>query len=205
MHPNVKTVAIATAIVVAMAVAPSLVKLREREARPGPAGIMEVMIGMPLQTFVRHAEPRPIPELTFKDGEGRSHTLSEFRGKTVLLNIWATWCSPCRREMPTLDRLQAMLGGPEFQVVALSIDRAGAGTVARFFGEVGIERLVLYVDETASAAGALDLYGLPGTLLIDGQGREIGRLLGPAEWDSAKMIEFLRARVAATPDVAVDR
>ena len=205
MRPNVRTATIASAIVIGMALTPSLIGRQQGATRNGTAslsGITDAIIGLPLQTFVSHAEPRPIPELTFKDSDGRTHTLSEFRGKTVLLNVWATWCSPCRREMPTLDRLQATLGSPQFQVVALSVDRTGSGTVARFFTEIGIERLGIYVDETGMFASELNLFGLPGTLLLNAQGREIGRLLGPMEWDSAKMIAFLRTRIGVASDIS---
>ncbi|QRG10014.1 TlpA family protein disulfide reductase (plasmid) [Xanthobacter dioxanivorans] len=83
----------------------------------------------PPQNFVRRETPAPVPELQFADGEGKPRTLGDFRGKVVLLNVWATWCLSCRKEMPTLDRLQAALGGPDFEVVALSVDRGGAEIV----------------------------------------------------------------------------
>ena len=93
--------------------------------------------------------PQPLPEIRFQDSDGRPYTLSNFRGKVVLLNVWATWCAPCRKEMPALDRLQQTLGGPDFQVVALSIDGGGAAPVRRFYEEIGIQALAIYVD-TAS-------------------------------------------------------
>src|SRR3546814_2217971 len=102
----------------------------------------------------------------------------------ILLNIWATWCGPCREEMPTLDRLQARLGGPDFEVVALSIDRAGIAVVSEFYDEIRVQHLAEYIDESAKAAGQLNAVGLPTTLLIDREGQEIGRQVGPAEWDA---------------------
>ena len=104
----------------------------------------------------------------------------------VLLNVWATWCAPCREEMPTLDRLQAQLGGDDFHVLPLSIDRAGLGPVQRFYDEIGIRHL----------GQSFAVIGLPTTLLIDRQGRERGRLTGPAEWDSAEAIEQFQTIIA---------
>lgn len=143
-------------------------------------------------TVPLHDRPRDVASIRFADGEGRPRTLADFRGKTVLLNIWATWCVPCRREMPTLDRLQAALGGPDFEVVALSIDRGGIEAVRKFYAEVGVRNLAMYIDETGRIARDLNAFGLPTTLLIDRKGSEIGRLVGPAEWDSPEMIASLR-------------
>ena len=136
--------------------------------------------------------PRALPELRFVDGEGRPLTLADFRGKVILLNIWATWCIPCLREMPTLDRLQAKLGGPRFEVVVLSIDIGGVGVVKKFYRALRLEALGIYVDKTTRARTALGITGIPTTLLIDRQGREIGRFAGPAEWDSQEAIKTIR-------------
>lgn len=146
--------------------------------------------------LILHPQPKPVPEIQFQDGEGKSRTLADFHGKVVLLNLWATWCGPCREEMPTLDRLQAKLGGPDFEVLALSIDREGIPAITKFFGEVGIKHLAMYLDSSARAAPVLGAVGLPASLLIDRDGREIGRLVGPAEWDSAEMVEFIRSYLA---------
>ena len=144
------------------------------------------------ERFILHDMPKDVPSLAFADGTGQQHTLAEFRGKIVLLNVWATWCGPCRREMPALDRLQTTLGGPDFQVLALSIDRTGADAVKKFYTETGVHNLSLYVDTSGSAARQLNAIGLPVTILIGRDGRERGRLIGPAEWDTSEMIEFLR-------------
>lgn len=143
-------------------------------------------------------EPKPVPTIDFVDGQGRPRTLADFTGKVVLLNVWATWCGPCREEMPTLDRLQAQLGGADFQVLALSIDQDGAQVVRDFYREIGIQHLELYIDNNARAHRSLSAFGLPITLLLDRQGRELGRKLGAAEWDSQEVIEYLR-EVIATP------
>ena len=144
------------------------------------------------RSFVMHEAPRPLPEITFEDGNGEALTLADLRGKTVLLNIWATWCVPCREEMPTLDALEAELGGPGFEVVPLSVDRAGPEVVRKFYAEIGIEHLGLYIDASMRASFDLQAPGLPTTLLIDSEGRELGRLVGPAEWDTPEMIAFLK-------------
>ena len=144
----------------------------------------------PSRNFIIHEAPKPIAAIRFEDADGQSRSLTDFRGKVVLLNIWATWCVPCRKEMPTLDRLQAKLGGADFEVVALSIDRR-MDAVRKFFAEVGIQKLAMYLDSSAKATRELGAVGLPTTLLLDREGREVGRLIGPAEWDSPAMLEFI--------------
>jgi thiol-disulfide isomerase/thioredoxin len=147
--------------------------------------------------FGRTSTPKAIPELRFVDEAGRQHSLTDFRGKVVLLNVWATWCEPCREEMPALDRLQAKLGGERFQVVALSVDQQGAPIARKFYSEVGIKALPLYIDPTAKAAFVLDAPGLPATLLVDRKGREIGRHLGAVKWDASEMVERLQRAMTA--------
>ena len=148
--------------------------------------------GVGPQGFMVWESPRDLPELAFEDGKGKPLTLADFKGKTVLLNIWATWCGPCREEMPTLDALQATLGGEAFEVVALSIDRKGIEVVQDFYTDVGIEQLRQYIDITGMAGTKLGAVGIPTTLLIDPHGDEIGRLVGATEWDSPEMTEFLK-------------
>lgn len=145
------------------------------------------------QGFAVHDAPQAVANVRFAGADGRRMTLEDFRGRVVLLNVWATWCVPCRTEMPTLDALQAELGGPDFEVLALSIDRAGPEAVRRFFDEIGIANLKIFVDETMLSATALRSFGLPTTLLIGRDGREIGRLVGPAEWNDPEMVGFLRS------------
>jgi thiol-disulfide isomerase/thioredoxin len=135
-----------------------------------------------MTAFVFKKEPQPLPEFTFFDAAGKSRSLKEWEGKVVLLNLWATWCVPCRKEMPALDALQKELGSDKFEVVALAVDRTGAEGARKFLEQIGIKSLQLYVDPSARAAIDLKAVGLPATLLLDREGREIGRLLGPAEW-----------------------
>jgi thiol-disulfide isomerase/thioredoxin len=144
--------------------------------------------------FARSSTPKPAPELQFEDASGRPRSIADFRGKVVLLNIWATWCAPCREEMPALDRLQARLGGPGFEVLAVSVDQQGPEVARRFYADVGIKSLAFYIDRSAKAAFQANVAGLPATLLIDAEGREIGRHLGAAQWDSPEVVEALRKR-----------
>jgi thiol-disulfide isomerase/thioredoxin len=145
--------------------------------------------------FIVHEAPKPIAAIQFEDGEGQLRSLADFHGKVVLLNIWATWCVPCRKEMPALDRLRATLGNSNFEVVALSIDRGGVDVVRKFFAEVGIQQLAVYIDPSGKAMRALRVVGLPTTLLVDRDGREIARLIGPAEWDTPDMVEFVKCTI----------
>jgi thiol-disulfide isomerase/thioredoxin len=139
--------------------------------------------------------PQAVPQLAFVGTGERGLTLEDFRGKLVLLNIWATWCAPCREEMPALDRLQQALGGPDFEVVALSIDREGMAVVQRFYDEIGIRALAPYVDSSMRAGAALRIVGVPTTLLLDRQGSERWRKTGPEQWDSPAIDAALRARI----------
>ena len=143
-----------------------------------------------MAAFVYKPEPSDLPAIKFVDAKGEARSLADWKGKTVLLNLWATWCAPCRKEMPDLDKLQAELGGATFEVVALGVDRGGVKAAEKFLEQVGTKRLALYVDGTAKMANELRVIGLPATLLIDAQGREVGRLLGPADWasDDAKAL-----------------
>jgi thiol-disulfide isomerase/thioredoxin len=149
----------------------------------------------PSKKFIIHEVSKPIAAIQFDDADGQSRSLASFHGKVVLLNIWATWCVPCRKEMPMLDRLQAALGGADFEVVALSIDRR-MDTVRKFFTEVRIQKLAMFLDSSGKVPRELAAVGLPTTLLLDRQGREIGRLIGPAEWDSPEIVEFIRCVIA---------
>lgn len=148
-------------------------------------------------SFVMDATPKPMPELQFIDHDGRALTLKDFSGKTLLLNLWATWCAPCRKEMPALDRLQVALGGPNFMVLPVSIDRKGFTAVDVFYVDASIQHLSAYVAPAANQAlDTLGIWGLPASLLIDPQGRELARLEGPAEWDAPEMIDFLKTIIA---------
>lgn len=143
-----------------------------------------------------HPAPRNLPDVRFADPQGAPTSLAAFRGRVVLLNVWATWCPPCREEMPTLDRLQATLGGPDFEVVALSIDEAGMPAVRAFLVGTGIRHLGAYVDVSGDARSLFGIGGVPLTLLIDRDGRELGRKLGPAAWDHPDIVQLIRGLLA---------
>ena len=140
------------------------------------------------------ATPRRLPEIDFIDGLGAATTLEMFRGKVVLLNIWATWCPPCRREMPSLDRLQQRFAGEGLEVVALSIDTGSGGlrAVKSFYASVSVHILRIYNDAEGLAGIRLGAPGVPTTLLLNRAGQEVARASGPVDWDAAKEIEFLR-------------
>jgi thiol-disulfide isomerase/thioredoxin len=142
--------------------------------------------------------PQQLPDLKFVDAQNHPVTLASFRGRPLLLNIWATWCVPCRKEMPSLDRLQALVPPNALTVLTLSIDRQGVEAVKAFYDELHLRSLSIYVDPSSQAAAKLGLSGVPGTLLIDAQGREIGRKLGPAEWDSPEVLSILNAKLGIT-------
>lgn len=142
------------------------------------------------------ATPRPLPELSFSDADARARTLAEWRGRVVLFNLWATWCVPCRKEMPALDALQAKLGGPQFEVVAVNIDTRNTEKPRTWLRENAIERLGYYTDHSAKVFQELKAvgkaFGMPTTVLVDKNGCEIASLAGPAEWasdDAVKLIE----------------
>lgn len=149
-----------------------------------------------LSAFIEHPEPKPLPDLQFTDATGQAVKLSDFRGKIVLLNLWATWCAPCRKEMPDLARLEEALGGADFTVVAVSIDRKGIEASGQFLKEVGADRLDLYLDASARILNAVKGPGLPTTLLIDRQGREQGRLIGPADWSAPEAQLLVQKAIA---------
>jgi thiol-disulfide isomerase/thioredoxin len=137
--------------------------------------------------------------LSFTDGEGAKHSLADFHGRAVLLNLWATWCAPCRAEMPALDRLQAKLGGADFEVVSINVDTARLDKPKAFLDEIGVKNLKRYADPSGDAFEALRVQGkalgLPTSLLIDADGCELGVIAGPAQWDSedaAKVVNALK-------------
>ncbi len=146
--------------------------------------------------FVFLKEPRAVQIGPFADAEGKPVTLERYRGKVLLVNFWATWCAPCIHEMPTLDRLQAALGGPGFAVLTVSLDRKGMAAVGPFWEEQGYKHLPILLDSRWKTARRLGVSGLPATFLLDRKGRIVGYLIGPAEWDSPEAKAFLRFHIA---------
>jgi thiol-disulfide isomerase/thioredoxin len=144
--------------------------------------------------------PRRLPDLAFTNGEGRSVKLSDFRGRVTLINLWATWCVPCRKEMPALDALEARLGGPDFSVLAINLDTGDRAKPKKFLGEIGVKNLAYYEDPSTNSFQELKRYGraivgLPATVLVDREGCELGVLPGPAEWASEDALALLRKAI----------
>jgi thiol-disulfide isomerase/thioredoxin len=143
--------------------------------------------------------PFHMPDLAFKDGQGHDKTLNDWRGRTVLLNLWATWCVPCRREMPALDALQARLGGPNFEVVTVNIDTRNPQKPLAFLKDVGVTHLAYYSDDSAHVFEDLKeagkAFGMPTTVIVDRNGCEIGNMAGPAEWASDDGVKLVSAAI----------
>ncbi|MEW5422360.1 redoxin family protein [Amorphus sp. 3PC139-8] len=147
--------------------------------------------------FMAAETPTDLSALAFRNADGSDVTLADYAGKTVLLNLWATWCAPCRAEMPSLDALEKKRGTDDFQVVAVSVDTKDDGRAGRFFDETGIDTLELHTEPTLQLFNTLKsaelVEGLPTTLLIDKAGCHVGSLAGAAEWDSPEAIALIDA------------
>lgn len=147
--------------------------------------------------------PRQLPTLTFSDAAGQPKTLADWRGRTVLLNLWATWCVPCRKEMPALDALQRELGGAHFEVVAVNIDTRDPAKPKAWLAETGVKDLAYYADPSAKIFQELKAigkaFGMPTTLLVDANGCEIASLAGPAEWASPDALALVKAALGRSP------
>jgi thiol-disulfide isomerase/thioredoxin len=144
-------------------------------------------------------KPSLVPDLAFQDADGHDRKLSDWRGRTVLLNLWATWCVPCRKEMPALDTLESSLGGPNFQVVAINIDNRDPEKPLTFLKDLGVTHLAYFSDRSAKVFQELKLagkaFGMPTTLVVDRSGCEIGEMAGPAEWSSPEGVKLISAAI----------
>ncbi|WP_454918610.1 thiol:disulfide interchange protein TlpA [Xanthobacter sediminis] len=145
--------------------------------------------------------PKALPELAFTDAAGRPVTLADFKGRLLLVNLWATWCVPCRKEMPELDHLEATLGGPDFEVVAINLDTRDPEKPRAFLRDIGVTRLKNFADPKGQSFQALRAvgrgFGLPTTLIVDRDGCELGFLAGPAAWGGADAQGLLKAAIGA--------
>ena len=143
--------------------------------------------------------PLRLPDLAFSDADGQPKKLSDWRGRTVLVNLWATWCVPCRKEMPALDALQTRLGGPNFEVVAINIDTRDPEKPKNFLNDAHLTRLDYYSDQNAKVFQDLKAIGralgMPTSVLVDGQGCEIATISGPADWGSDDALKLIQAAV----------
>jgi thiol-disulfide isomerase/thioredoxin len=149
-----------------------------------------------LGEFVPASRPFPAPSVSFSDPAGNTVGLSDFRGTPVLVNLWATWCEPCLREMPSLERLQSHLG-ERIAVVAVSEDRGGSKIVEPFIAKLGLKSVKNYLDPNSTVGKAFEVRGLPTSLLIDRDGRVLGRVEGAADWDSPKIRGILEPLLTA--------
>lgn len=157
--------------------------------------LMELRQGE-MRKLAIHKTPHAIPTSEFTNMDGDTFTMADFTGKYVLLNFWATWCAPCRLEMPSLDALQHQLGSDDFQIVLMAVGRNSDMAIKSFFDEIDMKSLSTHLDPKQILSREKGVFGLPITVLIDPQGNEIARMRGDAEWDSADAIAFLSAMIA---------
>jgi thiol-disulfide isomerase/thioredoxin len=145
-----------------------------------------------MQNFILAPVSRSRSGVQWKDGNGKDVGLDTYKGKVVLVNFWATWCAPCIRELPSLDRMQAALGGDDFQVIALNIDREGKRKAKRMVRRLKLKNLSLNLDREVKAAKTLGVLNMPTTFLFDAKGREVGKLEGGAEWDEKESLALIK-------------
>lgn len=149
-----------------------------------------------MRKLVVHDAPRPVPEAVFLDAEDGEHPLSGWRGRVVVLNFWATWCAPCRKEMPALGALERALGGEDFAVVPVATGRNSVAAIGRFFAAIGVENLPILRDPTMAFAREMAVMGLPVTVILDREGRELARLTGDADWAAPEAQALIAALIA---------
>lgn len=148
-----------------------------------------------MRAMVLHDDPQDVPEVRFTDADGAEMTLAAFEGQFVVLNFWATWCAPCREEMPSLNTLQQQMGGEDFAVVTIASGRNPMPAITRFFDEEGITDLPIYLDPRQTMSRQMGVLGLPITVLLNPDGQEIGRLRGDADWAGEDAIALLTTLV----------
>ena len=160
---------------------------------PSPLADLRKQLPPSLQHLILHEHPKALPEHRLLDGDGRETSLAASAGDYRVVNFWATWCIPCRKEMPAFDRLQRALAAEPFQVVAISLDGRGRDKVKEFYARHRITSLDIYLDPGQKFAAATGILGLPATLIVDPDGNEIGRLVGEASWDADDAVGFFRS------------
>jgi thiol-disulfide isomerase/thioredoxin len=155
------------------------------------AGSLEGLLTGDMKKLAVHEAPVDLPQAALLDMSDGAHGLDEFKGKWVVLNFWATWCAPCRHEMPSLDRLQAAM--PEIAVVPLAAGRNAPEQITKFFKEAEVTNLTVWRDPKMELARAAGVVGLPVTLILNPEGQEVARLIGDAEWDTPEAQAVLKA------------
>ncbi len=159
---------------------------------------LEAMRDGTIKKLQFHSAPKPVSDTAFDLEGGGKGQLSDYEGKYTLVNFWATWCAPCRKEMPSLANLQAELGGSAFEVVTIATGRNNPAGIRRFFEEEGVVGLPQHLDPNGALARDMAVLGLPITVILDPQGQEIARLRGDAEWDSESAKAIIRALAAGS-------
>ena len=162
----------------------------------GPGGAPPV-VGQ-VQNFIPASVPRQGPDAAWTNGNGDQRTLADFAGKVVMVNFWASWCAPCLRELPSIDRLQAKMASDDFTVVAINIDREGLQVAQPFAQRLNLSSLSLYLDPRSIVSRAMGVQVMPTTVLYDRTGRELGRLEGSAEWDTPEAQALLQYYIDET-------
>lgn len=157
---------------------------------------LDALLTGEMAKFAPYDEPRPVKDFTFLNAAGAEEKLSDYRGRVLVVNFWATWCAPCREEMPSLDRLQAELGGDDFTVLAVGQDLQGMEKVTEFFDKYAIRSLAPINDKSSQSSRSAGAFGLPATMILNAEGKEVGRLVGPAEWDSPEAKALIRHYLA---------
>ena len=167
-------------------------------ATPSLAGVKPDMAKGAMERFKLARTPKPLPDLEIQNADDKPMKLSDFKGRVVLLNFWATWCAPCVKEMPSLDRLQAEFTKDRFLIVPLSIDGPTKPKVAPFYKDRKLDNLGIYFDKGRKTMQGLDVTLLPTSILVDAQGRELGRIEGDADWDMPESITLMEAAIGKT-------
>ena len=162
-------------------------------AAPALAKVSPNLLTGTLARFTLAKEPKPLPDLAFTDANDKPVKLADYKGKTVLLNFWATWCAPCVKEMPSLDKLQAEMGKDKFVVLPLSLDGPTRAKVAPFYQDKKLTDLGIYFDKGRKAMQALGVSVLPTSILVDPSGRELGRIEGEADWSTPEALALMKA------------
>ena len=145
------------------------------------------------KVFLEPNKEASLREINFYDIENNQFFLEDFKGKVLLINLWATWCLPCKIEMPALDRLQASIGDDNFEVIAIAVEKTNILKIQEFYQEIGLNNLKIYHDNSTKSGLYSKAKGLPLTFLVDHEGNEVGRRDGPWEWDDDEVIEIIKS------------
>ena len=172
-------------------------------ANPALAGTADIagLRDGDMKKLVIHDAPQAASDVTFeREDDGEAMSLEDYEGKIVLVNFWATWCAPCRKEMPQLNALQKEFGGDDFEVLTIATGRNTPDGIKRFFADAGVDSLPRHQDPKQALASQMGIFGLPITVIMDPEGREIARLRGDADWSSDSAKAIVQALIAGKAD-----